>query len=66
MVIQCRNTCAQDIKIKNGLPESDTGTRTGISSILKVVSYYKGETEFLLEDGMFVVKILLNIPEKNK
>lgn len=65
MVIQCRNTCAEDTRIKNGLPESDRGNRTGIASVLKVVSYYKGETEFLLEDGMFVVKILINIPEES-
>ncbi len=34
----------------------------GIPSVLKVVSHYNGEAEFSAEDGMFIVRILLNIP----
>ena len=37
------------------------GKGTGIYSVMKVVSYYNGEAEFDVKDGMFIVKILLNI-----
>ena len=62
IVIQCRNTCAPNVKLKHGLPEpARDGGGTGILSILKVASYYNGETEFSVEGEMFVVRILLNI-----
>lgn len=65
IVIQCKNTCAPNVKLKHGLPESDKGDRTGILSILKVVSFYNGEAEFSVEEGMFAVRILLNINVTN-
>lgn len=64
IVIQCKNTCAPNLKLKHGLPVSDKGNRTGISSILRVVSFYHGEAAFNVEKGMFIVRILLNIPRK--
>ncbi len=64
IVIQCRNTCAPDVKLKHGLPVSSKKGGTGILSILKVVSFYNGEVEFAVEQGMFVVRILLNIPKE--
>ncbi len=62
MVILCRNTCAENIKMINGVPKPYMGNGVGISSVLKVVSYYNGESEFIVEDGMFIARILLNIP----
>lgn len=64
IVVQCRNTCLKDIKLKNGIPGNGKGT--GIYSVMKVVSYYNGEAEFDVEDGMFIVKILLNISQDYK
>lgn len=61
IVVQCRNTCLADLKFKNGIPVSDSGKSIGISSILKVVSYYRGEAEFSVKDGMFITNILLHI-----
>lgn len=61
IVIQCKNTCAPNIKLKHGLPESEQGGGVGILSILKVSSFYHGEVAFAVENGMFVVRILLNI-----
>lgn len=61
IVIQCKNTCSPNVKLKHGLPESDTGEKTGILSILKVVNFYNGEAQFSVEDGMFIARILLNI-----
>lgn len=61
IVVQCRNTCVKDIRLKNGVPVSDRGI--GISSVLKVVSFYHGEAEFSVESGMFIARILLNLPQ---
>lgn len=60
IVIRCKNTCGLNVKFKNGLPESENGAGIGVSSVLKVVSYYNGEADFSTENNMFVVRILLN------
>ncbi|GFI45242.1 hypothetical protein IMSAGC019_00552 [Lachnospiraceae bacterium] len=59
IVVQCKNTCGVDLKLKNGMPEPDKGGGTGMLSALKVVSYYNGEAEFAIEDGRFTTRILL-------
>ena len=33
-------------------------------SIVKAASRYQGETDFSMENGMFVTRILLNLPEE--
>ncbi len=63
IVVQCRNTCARHLESEVCLPKSDKCCGIGMSSILTVVSYYNGESEFFMEDGMFVARVLLNIPE---
>ncbi len=60
LVMQCKNTCSNDIKFRKGLPVSGTGEGIGISSIIKTVSYYNGETDFLLDNNMFVARVLIN------
>lgn len=62
IAIQCKNTCSKDVKFKKGLPESAEGGGIGVSSIRKVASHYNGETDFFVDEGMFVVRILMNIP----
>lgn len=63
IVVQCRNTCARDRKQEVCMPNSGKAGGVGMSSIITVVSYYSGESEFFVEDGMFVARVLLNIPE---
>lgn len=62
IAIQCKNTCSQDVEFHKGLPKATKGGGVGVSSIRKVVSYYNGETDFFVDDGMFAVRILINIP----
>lgn len=62
IAIQCKNTCSQDVEFHKGLPKATKGGGVGVSSIRKVVSYYNGETDFFVDEGMFVVRILINIP----
>lgn len=61
LVIQCKNTCSNNIKFHKGLPKSSTGEGIGISSIIKTVAYYSGETDFVLDGNMFVARVLLNL-----
>lgn len=63
IVMQCSNTCAPKIKIRNGLPKFINNKGIGVSSIMKVVSYYNGETDFFAEKGRFMIRVLLNIPQ---
>ncbi len=60
IVICCKNTCDKNIKFQNGLPKSENREGIGVTSVLKVVSYYHGEADFSIENSMFAVKILLN------
>lgn len=62
IVIRCKNTCAENVEFRNGLPVSPSGRSVGISSIMKVVSDYNGDTDFSIADGMFTVRILMHMP----
>lgn len=61
VVILCRNTSNGNVSFHKGLPQSDTGSGIGVTSIIKAASNYEGETDFALEDGQFVTKVLLNL-----
>ncbi len=54
LVIQCRNTISPGQKFEGA-------AGTGMASIRKTAQRYDGETDFSVEDGMFVTRILLNI-----
>lgn len=62
VIIQCRNTSSMDVTFRKGLPQSEKGGGIGVRSIIKVASNYDGETDFVMEDGQFVTRILLNLP----
>ena len=61
VMIVCRNTSNGKVSFRNGLPQSDTGRGIGVTSIIKAASNYKGETDFTLESGQFVTRVLLNL-----
>ncbi len=62
IIIECKNTCTEHISFYNGLPKSEKGGGMGVFSITKAVARYNGETDFSVENGIFVTRILLNIP----
>lgn len=62
IIIQCCNTSSEDINFHKGLPVSDTGGSIGVSSIIKTVSRYDGQTDFTVKNAQFITKILLNPP----
>ena len=63
LVILCRNTCGPERKLKYGLQESGIGGGAGVSGIMRVVSFYHGEADFSVENGMFTVRILLKLTD---
>ena len=66
IVIQCTNTCADDIRFQKGIPKSRSGEGIGTASIMKTASRYNGGTDFAMEDGRFVTRILLNLSGINE
>ncbi len=62
VIIQCRNTSNGEVVFRKGIPQSDKGGGMGVISIIKAASHYAGETDFVVEDGRFVTRILLNLP----
>ena len=62
IIIECRNTSTDNITFQKGIPKSQTGGGTGVLSIIKAASRYDGETDFTVENGMFITRILLNLP----
>ena len=63
LAILCRNTCSSDIRMRDGVLEMGTGSEPGVSLVTKIVSFYQGEADFSVENGVFTTRILLNIPE---
>jgi len=61
VIIQCCNT-SRKVTFYKGLPQSDKGNGLGVFSIKKAASHYDGETDFCMENGFFVTRILLNLP----
>lgn len=61
VIIQCQNTSSKEVVFHKGLPQSDKGGGMGVISIIKAVSCYEGETDFSIQNGMFITRILLNL-----
>lgn len=62
LVLYCSNTCRQDIVYIKGGPLAEETGEIGVLSIIKTVQKYEGEYDVKYEDGVFVFRLLLNIP----
>lgn len=58
VMIQCENTCLKIHRMKLAAAE----WREHARKVQKVVGYYNGEVEFSSKNGVFILKVLLNIP----
>lgn len=58
--IQCRNSCAENIRFNGGLPQATGRTGIGTTSIVDAAAIYAGNTEFYAENGVFTSRVLLN------
>ena len=66
IVIQCRSTCSSEMHFRKSSGKSLTEGRLGLSSIEKTASRYDGETDFTVENGMLVTRVLLNLPRRDR
>lgn len=63
LAIQISNTCPERVVFQNGLPVRDLGRGIGTVSMVHSVQNYKGEVDFKVEKGEFVVRILMKLSE---
>lgn len=63
LAIRITNTCSDQVKLENGRPKAGG---VGVSSILRSVKRYGGEADFKVQDGEFILRILLNISGGNE
>ncbi len=70
LLLFCQNTCLKNVKLSSkGLPQNKENNGIGIFSILNCVERYHGEVDFDVSEGVFTVRLSLNLPvqqEKNK
>lgn len=62
LVISCRNTCQIETEVKNGQPKPEFTGGVGVLSIIKTAVNFHGEYEFKNDDGVFVFRLIMNIP----
>lgn len=63
LIIQCKNSCAEQVHFIGGRPQAVGRTGVGVRSIVETVSEYAGNTEFSAKDGVFSCRMVLNEPE---
>lgn len=60
LVISCYNTCKKEAVLKDGKPRSEFTGGVGVSSIIRTVKKYGGEYDFKNDDGVFMVRLIMN------
>lgn len=63
LIISCSNTCRMETEIKNGQPKAEFTGGIGVSSIIKTAEKYEGEYDFKNENGVFVFRLIMRIPQ---
>ena len=62
LIIFCSNTCRMETELKNGQPKAEFTGGIGVSSIIKTAEKYDGEYDFKNDNGVFVLRLIMNIP----
>ncbi|MDE6606863.1 MAG: GHKL domain-containing protein [Lachnospiraceae bacterium] len=62
LVIYCSNTCRIETELKNGQPKPEFTGGIGVLSIIKTAEKYGGEYDFKNDDGVFVFRLIMNLP----
>ncbi len=63
LVIYCSNTCKAEVEIKNGQPKPEATGGIGVLSIIKAAENYDGEYDFKNDNGVFIFRLIMKIPE---
>ena len=62
LIIFCSNTCRMETELKNGQPKAEFTGGIGVSSIIKTAEKYDGEYDFKNDNGVFIFRLVMNIP----
>lgn len=62
LVIYCSNTCKLETEIRNGQPKPESTGGIGVLSIIKTAEKFDGEYDFKNDNGLFVFRLIMNIP----
>ncbi|MCM1537796.1 MAG: GHKL domain-containing protein [bacterium] len=62
LVIYCSNTCMAEIELKKGRPNPEATGGIGVWSIIKTAEKYGGEYDFKNDNGLFIFRLIMNIP----
>lgn len=62
LVICCKNTCTIETELKNGQPKPEFTGGIGVSSIIKTADNFSGEYDFKNDNGVFIFRLIMNIP----
>lgn len=60
LVFICKNTCTAKVLFKDGIPCNLERNGVGINSILHSVDKYDGSVSFMVDQEMFICRIILN------
>lgn len=64
LVICCRNTCRIETEFKDGQPMPEYTGGVGVLSIIKTAENFDGEYDFKNDNGVFVFRLIMNMPPK--
>lgn len=62
LTIFCSNTCRVETELKNGQPKTGFTGGIGVSNIIKTAEKYDGECDFKNDNGVFIFRLIMNIP----
>ncbi len=62
LVIYCSNTCKVEAALEKGLPRPEDSGGIGVMSIVKTVEKFDGEYDFKNDNGVFIFRLVMNIP----
>lgn len=62
LVIYFSNTCKAGAGLEKGLPRPEDSGGIGVMSIIKTVEKFDGEYDFKNDNGVFVFRLVMNIP----
>ena len=62
LAIICSNTCRIETEMKNGQPKPEFTGGIGVLSIIKTAENFGGEYDFKNDNGVFVFRLIMNIP----
>lgn len=63
LVIYCSNTCRLETEIMNGQPKPESTGGIGVMSIIKTAEKFEGEYDFKNDNGVFIFRLIMNIPQ---